>query len=114
MLEIEEIMDEDEYIVVSDADRATASRIFDYIWANWPIAMSHFRFAKGKRCIELKVTTCLTGGGKHVSRREYQVYTDNLDGVLEAIANCFRNGYLTRTTDLNEDRLLVIGNKFRA
>ena len=113
MLEIEEIMDEDEYIVVSDADRATASKIFDYIWANWPIEMSHFRFAKGERCIALKVTTCLTGGGKHVSHREYQVYTDNLDGILRTVEGCFRTT-LVRTTDLNEDRLLVIGNKFKA
>lgn len=113
--EIEEIMDEDEYIVVSEADKATASKIFDYIWCNWPIEMSHFRFGKAERCVELKVTTCLTGGGKHVTRRDYHVtHTDNLNGVLEAIANCFRNGYLTRTTDLNEDRLIIIGNKFRA
>ena len=113
MLEIEEIMDEDEYIVVSEEDKATALKIFDYIWGNWPIEMSHFRFAKAGRCVELKVTTCLTGGGKHVSRREYQVYTDNLDGILRAVEGCFRNT-LVRTTDLNEDRLIIIGNKFKA
>ena len=107
-------MDEDEYIAVSGADKATASKIFDYIWCNWPIEMSHFRFAKGERCIALKVTTCLTGGGKHVSHRDHHVtHTDNLNGILKAIADCFRNT-LVRTTDLNEDRLIIIGNKFKA
>lgn len=112
--EIEEIMDEDEYIVVSEADKATASKIFDYIWCNWPIEISHFRFTKAKRHVELKVTTCLTSGGKHVTRRDWPImYTDNLNGILKAVEGCFRNT-LVRTTDLNEDRLLIIGNKFKA
>lgn len=112
MLEIEEIMDEDEYIVVSDADRATASKIFDYIWANWPIETSRFRFSKGERCLALKVITCLTDGRKLVSLREYPVYTDNLDSILKAIEGRFRNT-LVRTIDLDEARLTIIGNKFR-